>query len=57
MKKNKYIKPEQNVVVLRYKAPLLIGGSLNDVENKGLDEGDDLIIDNDTPVDDSFWGR
>lgn len=54
MKKKEYIKPEQNVVVMRYSQMLC--QSVTSIDSSLLDE-DDLLIDDTTPVDDSFWGR
>ena len=51
--KKEYLKPEQRVVVLKYKAKLLVGASNT---NTNLGKSDDLTID-DNPTTDSFWGR
>jgi hypothetical protein len=50
--KKEYIKPQQSVVVMRYSQMLCTS-----VESLGLDNGDELLIEDDPIVDPEFWGR
>ncbi len=53
--KKEYMKPMVTVVELPYHDQLLTG-SLTSIDSSLL-EGDDLLIDTNTPVDETFWGR
>jgi nicotinamide riboside kinase len=54
MKKKEYMKPEQEVVVMKYSQMLC--GSLTSIDSSLTDE-DELIIDDTVPITDEFWGR
>ena len=54
--KREYMKPTMKVVELQHQHQLL-AGSITDVQTTGLDEGETLTIDDDTPACDGFWGR
>ena len=54
--KREYMKPTMKVVELQHQHQLL-AGSITDVQTTGLDEGETLTIDDDTPAGDGFWGR
>lgn len=56
--KKEYIKPEQRVVVLQYRAMLLDGSPLRTTNTNLKDnEEDDLDIDENTPATTGFWAR
>jgi hypothetical protein len=50
-----YVKPEQEIVELQY-CESLLAGSVTSIDTS-LDDADKLLIDDTTPIDDSFWGR
>ena len=50
-----YVKPEQEIVELQY-CETLLTGSVTSIDTSLVD-ADDLLIDDTTPVEDTFWGR
>ena len=53
--KREYMKPTMKVVHLQY-CESLLAGSVTSIDTS-LDDTDKLLIDDTTPIDDSFWGR
>ena len=54
--KKEYMKPEQCVVELRHRTMMLNGSPLRSMSTNLATE-DEIIIDDDTPASNDFWGR
>ena len=57
--KKEYMKPTVKVVELQHRTMILAGsggGPLGSVNTQGVDDGDELFIE-DTPAGTDFWGR